>query len=165
MNKEIRAEKEKEFIRMIRDSERIIYKVCSLYVSGDFPLEDLYQEVVLNLWIAFHRFRSESSRATYIYRIALNTCISALRSARRKPRTEPLSFSIEPAFEPDHLEEEIRELYALIRRLKTLERAVILLWLEEKPYQEIADVTGLSVANVATKLKRIKEKLKTISNN
>ena len=149
---------------MIRENERVIYKVCSLYVSETFPMEDLFQEVILNLWKAFPRFRNESSRSTYIYRVALNTCISNIRRESRRPRQVPLSLSTDVAFEPDRVGEDIRELYRLIRRLKTLERAVILLWLEEKSYREIADVTGLSVANVATKLKRIKEKLQTMSN-
>lgn len=149
---------------MIRENERVIYKVCSCYVSEAFPMEDLFQEVILNLWKAFPRFRGESSRATYIYRVALNTCISGIRREGRRPSLTPLSLSVDVAFEPDTAGEDVRELYRLIHRLQTLERAVILLWLEEKSYREIADVTGLSVANVATKLKRIKEKLRTMSN-
>ncbi|MDR2468911.1 MAG: sigma-70 family RNA polymerase sigma factor [Tannerella sp.] len=149
---------------MIHENERVIYKVCSLYVSEAFPMDDLFQEVILNLWKAFPRFRNESSQSTYIYRVALNTCISGIRRERRRPQQVPLSLSTEVAFEPDTAGEDIRELYRLIRCLNTLERAVILLWLEEKSYREIADVTGLSVANVATKLKRIKEKLRTMSN-
>ncbi|MDR1584051.1 MAG: sigma-70 family RNA polymerase sigma factor [Prevotellaceae bacterium] len=164
MNKQQRAEQEKDFIRMIHENERIIYKVCSLYVSGDFPMEDLYQEVVINLWKAFPRFRNESSYSTYVYRVALNTCISGMRRESRRGQKVPLVFAEETAFEPDNLEENLREMYRLIRQLKKLDRSLILLWLEERPYQEIAEITGLSLCNVATKLKRIKEKLIKMSN-
>jgi RNA polymerase sigma-70 factor (ECF subfamily) len=164
MNGQQRAEQEKDFIQMIHENERIIYKVCSLYVSGDFPMEDLYQEVVINLWKAFPRFRGESSYSTYVYRVALNTCISGIRRESRRGRKVPLAFLEEPAFEPDNMEENLREMYLLIRRLKKMDRSLILLWLEERPYQEIAEITGLSLCNVATKLKRIKEKLIKMSN-
>jgi RNA polymerase sigma-70 factor (ECF subfamily) len=164
MNKRHQAEQEGDFIRMIRENERIIYKVCSFYVSDDFPMEDLYQESVLNLWKAFPRFRSESSYSTYVYRVALNTCISGVRRESRRGQKVSLAFTEELAFEPDRMEENLREMYLLIRRLKKLERSLILLWLEERPYQEIAEITGLSLCNVATKLKRIREKLIKMSN-
>jgi RNA polymerase sigma-70 factor (ECF subfamily) len=164
MSKQINTELESGFIRMIQANERIIYKVCSFYVSEDFLMEDLYQETVLNLWKAYPKFRNESSYSTWIYKIALNSCISGMRKENKHRHKVPLSLSEEIAFEQDSMEEDIRALYGLIHQLKTLERAIILLWLEEKPYQEIAEITGLSISNVATKLKRIKEKLKTMSN-
>jgi len=164
MSKNNQTELEADFIRMIQENERIIYKVCSFYVSENFRMEDLYQETVLNLWRSYPKFRNESSYSTWIYRIALNSCISDLRKESRHHQNVPLSWSENIVFEPDNMEDDIRELYTLIRQLKTLERAIILLWLEEKSYQEIADITGLSLSNVATKLKRIKEKLKTMLN-
>jgi RNA polymerase sigma-70 factor (ECF subfamily) len=164
MNRRHQAEQEQDFIRMIRENERIIYKVCSFYVSDDFPMEDLYQETVLNLWKAFPRFRGESSYSTYVYRVALNTCISGVRRESRRGQKVSLAFTEELAFEPDGMEENLREMYRLIRRLRKLERSLILLWLEERPYQEIAEITGLSLCNVATKLKRIREKLVKMSN-
>ena len=164
MSKNSQTELEQAFIQMIRKNEKIIYKVCSFYVSEQSPMEDLYQETVLNLWKSFPNFRNESSFSTWIYRIALNSCISGIRKDSKHRRQVPLALSEEIAFEPDSMEEEIRELYRLIYQLKNVERAIILLWLEEKSYQEIAEITGLSLSNVATKLKRIKENLKTMSN-
>ena len=159
-----KSEQEKRFIEMIKQNERVIYKVCSFYVSDDDPLSDLYQDVVCNLWTAYPKFRGECSISTWIYRIALNTCISNLRKKKRTPQSTPLS-DIQDAFiQPDDLTAEIKEMYRLIRQLKNLERAVILLYLEEKSYQEIADITGLSLSNVAVKLKRVKEKLIKMSN-
>ena len=174
MSKNSQAELEQAFIQMIRENEKIIYKVCSFYVSEQSPMEDLYQDTVLNLWKCFPKFRNESSLSTWMYRIALNSCISSLRkeNKRRQVETQCLASlqsivetqSIASLPEPDNMEEEIRELYRLIYQLKDLERAIILLWLEEKSYQEIAEITGLSLSNVATKLKRIKADLKTMSN-
>jgi RNA polymerase sigma-70 factor (ECF subfamily) len=155
---------ENEFIGVIRENERVIYKVCSFYVSEHFPMEDLYQEVVLNLWKAYPKFRNESRISTWIYKVSLNSCISGIRKENKHLQNVPLSVFAEIIFDPDSKDDNIKELYHLIYQLKTLERAIILLYLEEKSYQEIADITGLTLSNVATKLKRIKEKLRTMSN-
>jgi len=155
---------EREFISLIKQYERVIYNVCTFYMSETSLLEDLYQEIVLNLWKAFPNFRNESQISTWIYRIALNTCISDLRRNAKFRQNVPLSFLEQIIFEQDTKSIEIQELYSLIYKLNKIERSIILLWLEEKSYQEIADITGFSVANVATRLKRTKEKLKNMSN-
>ena len=156
---------EKAFIELIRQNERLIYKVCSVYASDGFPLADLYQDVVYNLWKSFPKFRHDSSLSTWMYRVALNTCITDIRKELKRPKHVAVLDLSESLIEPESMEEDIREMYRLIHQLKTLERAIILLWLEEKSYQEIADITGLTLNNVATKLKRIKEKLKKMSEN
>ena len=156
---------EKEFTELIRQNERLIYKVCSIYVSEEYPMADLYQEVVYNLWKGFPKFHNGCSVSTWMYRVALNTCITGIRKELRRPKHVPILELQENLIEPESMEENIREMYRLIYRLKTLERAIILLYLEEKSYQEIADITGLTLNNVAIKLKRIKEKLKKMSEN
>ena len=156
---------EKAFIELIWENERLIYKVCSIYVSDEFPIADLYQEVVYNLWKSFSKFRNECSISTWMYRIALNTCITGMRKELRRPKHVSILDLKECLIEPESMEENIREMYKLIHQLNTLERAIILLYLEEKSYQEIADITGLTLNNVAVKLKRIKEKLKKMSEN
>jgi len=155
---------EQEFMSLVKNYERVIYNVCMFYMSETSPLEDLYQEIVLNLWKAFPNFRNESQTSTWIYRIALNTCISDLRRNAKLRQNVPLSFSEQITFEQDTKSDEIQKLYSLIYKLNKIERSIILLWLEEKSYQEIADITGFSVANVATRLKRTKEKLRNMSN-
>lgn len=159
------SETEKVFIEMIRQHERVIYKVCSFYISDDYSIEDLYQEVVCNLWKAYPKFRNECTVSTWVYRIALNTCISGIRKVVRQPQSVPIAMLHESLVQPEDMSESIKEMYRLIYQLKTLERAIVLLYLEEKSYQEIADITGLTLSNVATKLKRTKEKLKQMSNN
>ncbi len=155
---------EKDFLKMIRENERLIYKVCSFYVSEEQTIADLYQDVVYNLWSGFTKFRKECGFSTWIYRIALNTCISGMRKELKKPKSIPVSILQDVLVEPENINEQIKEMYRLIYQLKTMERAIILLYLEEKSYQEIADITGLTVSNVATKLKRSKQKLKEMSN-
>jgi len=156
---------ERAFVIIVKQYERVIYKVCSFYVSDEFPIADLFQEVVCSLWIAFPKFRNECSLSTWIYRVALNTCITGVRKdIRRVKATVPVAALAKLLPTPESMEWNIREMYRLIAQLKTLEKAVVLLYLEEKSYQEIADITGLTVSNVATKLKRSREKLIKMSN-
>lgn len=159
---------EKKFIEMIHRHERIIYKVCSFYISDQYPMSDLYQDVIINLWKAFAGFRNECALSTWVYRITLNTCISGLRKEKRQMRHHvPLSVlnDLPDELDDGELEEKIQTMYLLINQLKTMEKAIVLLYLEDKSYQQIADITGLTLSNVATKLKRAKEKLKKMSNS
>lgn len=155
---------EKEFVAIIKQYEKMIYKVCSFYISAMHPISDLYQEVVYTLWKNFPKFRNECSISTWIYRVALNTCISGIRKDKRQIDHETDFENIFTASEDDADEENIKEMYQLIYQLKELERAIVLLYLEGRSYKEIAEITGLTLTNVATKLNRIKEKLKQLSN-
>lgn len=155
----------KEFVALVEDYKQIIYKVCYMYASGADHLNDLYQEVVINLWKAYPHFRGESKVSTWVYRIGLNTCVSFYRKSKNRPEVIPITVDLEDfAYEEDKTTQ-LRELYRMINRLHPLERAIILLWLEEKNYHEIAEITGLTRNHVAVKLNRIKEKLKTMSDS
>ena len=152
---------EQEFLSVIREYERVIYKVCYLYTTPNATLNDLYQDVVLNLWRAYPKFRRECKISTWIYRIALNTCISFIRKEKNVPEFVPLSREADWMTEDnDPLQEMLRQLYRMINQLGQLDKSIILLYLEEKSYEEMAEITGLTVTNVATKLSRIKDKLK-----
>ena len=158
-------ELEEAFIAMIRRYERTIYKVCVCYTSPEWPLADLYQESVCRLWAGFPKFRQECSLSTWVYRVTLNTCLTGVRRSIRRPQSVPLVSNLAEALaEPEQMEEELREMYALIRRLGPLERTVVLLYLEENSYQQIADITGLTLCNVSTKLKLAKIKLRQMLN-
>ncbi len=154
---------EKEFLDMVRQYNRIIYKVSSFYIDEKTGLEDMYQEVVLNLWKAYPSFRGESIYSTWIYRVALNTCVSYYRKEKRRP----FFVNITQAVAEDDSEDSdvVKELYTLINRLGKMERALVLLYLEDRPQKEIAEIMGISVTNVSTKLVRVKEKLKQMSNH
>ena len=162
MNKE---ELEKPFIALITEYQRVIYKVCYMYATDEYTLEELYQETVINLWKAFPQFKEHSKVSTWVYRIAMNTCISYFRKSSVRPTTIPITFRMETTLADDSAQSGyLRELYRMISQLGKLDRALILLWLEDKSYQEIADVLGITKANVAVKINRIKEKLKKMSN-
>ena len=150
---------EQEFVSVVREYERVIYKVCYLYTTPNATLNDLYQEVVLNLWKAFPKFRRECKISTWIYRIALNTCISFIRKEKNIPEIVTLTQEADRTEETDETQAMLRQLYRMINRLGQLEKSIILLYLEEKSYEEIAEITGLTLTNVATKLSRIKDKL------
>ncbi len=155
---------ESEFITLVENYKRVIYKVCFIYATDRENLNDLYQETVVNLWKGYRNFRNESKPSGWIYKIALNTCISFYRKSNSRPEVIPLSVEHDFVYENESSKDRSDALYVMIDRLGKLEKALILLWLEEKSYQEIADITGLTKANVAVKLNRIKEKLKTMSN-
>lgn len=154
-------EPDKEFLEMISSNKGVIYKVASFYTSDENPIGDLYQEIVLNLWKGFPSFRGDSKQSTWIYRIALNTCVSFFRRKKKDVVFVDISHEI-PA--PEDSSDSIRELYRLIDKLGKIERALILLYLDDKSYKEMSEITGLTVTNVATKLSRIKENLKKMSN-
>ncbi len=159
-------EQEKEFLALIEAHKRAIYKVCYMYAADQEELNDLYQEVVLNLWKGFPRYRGDSKLVTWVYRIAMNTCITYLRHSNARPQTVSLTVEIsEPLDDEESKATQLRELYRLISQLGKLERALILLWLEERSYQEMADILGISKNNIAVKLNRVKEKLKKMSNS
>lgn len=158
-------ELEKEFTQMIIENRQIIFKVCYIYTTDEYTIEELSQETLLNLWRAYPRFRGESKLSTWIYRVAMNTCISYMRQASSRPQTTALPFDLRSEIETDgDRNYYLQELYAMINRLGKLERALILLWLEDRSYAEISEILGISKTNVAVLLHRTKEKLKRMSN-
>lgn len=158
-------ELETVFLRIIEEQKKIIYKVCLVYAKDEETIGDLYQEVALNIWKALPGFRGASKTSTWVYRIALNTCVSWLRSSRKQPRTVPFTLSLGDIFEDEHDKDDLREIYRLIGRLGELDRAVILLWLDRKSYKEIAETLGISPSVVGVRINRIKAKLREMSNN
>lgn len=154
---------EQEFLTLIQEYERVIYKVCYLYTTPHATLNDLYQEVVINLWKAYPKFRNECKISTWIYRIALNTCISFIRKEKNIPEIVTLSQIADRIEETDETQVMLKRLYSMINRLGQLEKSIVLLYLEDKSYEEIAEITGLTLTNVATKLSRIKDKLRKMN--
>jgi len=154
---------EKEFLDMVRQYNRIIYKASSFYIDDKTGLEDMYQEIVLNLWKSYPSFRGESVHSTWIYRVALNTCVSYYRKEKIRPSFVDITNVVEEI--DSEQSDVVKELYALINRLGKMERALVLLYLEDRPQKEIAEIMGISVTNVSTKMARIKEKLKQMSNH
>ncbi|MCR4592768.1 MAG: sigma-70 family RNA polymerase sigma factor [Bacteroidaceae bacterium] len=152
--------KEQEFSRMVREHKSTIYTVCYMFSNDEDEVSDLFQETLINLWKGFDSFRHESKLSTWIYRVAMNTCISADRKKRKQGTKVPLSMNIDLYNDEDHETKQVRQLHERIQRLDLIDRALVMMWLEGMNYDEIADVIGISVKNVGVKLVRIKEKLK-----
>lgn len=159
--RESKAEAEKAFMAVIEEHRRVIYKVSYLYALDQDDVNDLYQDIILNLWKSFPQFKGECNLSTWIYRISLNTSISRIR---KKPAAKAVPLTEAMLIPSDQQSDLMSDVYGLIARLGELDRALILLWLEDRPYDEIADIMGISKGNVAVKLNRVKNKLKEMSN-
>ena len=155
---------ELQFTKMVKEYRKTIYTVCYFFSKDTEEVNDLYQEILINLWKGFPNYRGESSLKTWIWRVSLNTCSNQERKKKSRIRTVPLSIDIDLYNDEDAGSRQIQMLYDRINRLDVFDRAIILLWLENMTYQDIADVVGISVSNVTTRLFRIKEQLKTKSN-
>ena len=155
----MKSAKEKQFEELVKQYKRTIYSVCYMFSRDKEEINDLFQEILVRLWLGFDQFEQRSSVNTWVYRIALNTAINSDKRAKRRPQTVPLSTDIDPYDPQDSSLEQIRQLYALINQLDVMDRGLVLLWLEGIGYDEIAAIMGITVANVGIKLHRIKEKL------
>lgn len=150
-----------EFIAIIQSNAGLIYKVTRVYTSCKEDAQDLYQEIVYQLWKSFESFRNEAKITTWMYRIALNTSITYLNKEKKKGRQVPVDdFLLNTSDTTDTIKEEQLEiLYAHIKKLSPVEKAIVLLYLEGKSYEEIAGITGFTITNVGTRLARIKQKI------
>ena len=155
---------EREFTRMVKEHRKTIYTVCYFFSKDTDEVNDLFQEILINLWKGFPKFRGESSYSTWIWRVSLNTCNNQERRKKRNVETVPLSIDIDLYNDDDDKSRQIQMLYERISRLEPFDRAIILLWLENMTYEDIAGIMGISLANVTTRLFRIKEQLKSMSN-
>ena len=155
--------KEDVFTDLIREHQGLLYKVTSIYAHNRQDQEDLFQEVVYQIWKYFDSFRNESKITTWMYRVAMNTAINHLKRKTRRPDVIPITEAIIKQTETkDELyEERLRLLYKHLQHLNTLDKGLIFLLLEGKSYKEIAQITGLGDSNVGTRISRIKKKLKT----
>jgi RNA polymerase sigma-70 factor (ECF subfamily) len=151
------------FIRIIKENEGIIFKISTVYTNNEDDQKDLYQEIVLQLWKAFSQFRKDAKISTWLYRVALNTAITQFRKAKKNSNQISIDKIVLNYTENANtvFEERLKTLYYHIATLNDLEKGIILLYLEDKNYEEIAAITGLSVTNVGTRLSRIKQKIKS----
>jgi RNA polymerase sigma factor (sigma-70 family) len=150
-----------EFIEIIQKNAGLIYKVVKVYTNSKEDEQDLYQDIVYQLYKSFDSFRNDSKISTWMYRIALNTAIANLKKEKRKVEYIPIYEALlNKADANDTLKEEQFEvLYVQIKKLDTVEKGIILLYLEGKTYDEIASITGFTTTNIGTRLGRIKQKL------
>lgn len=156
---------ENRFINLINEHQGLIHKVCIMYESNPEVRNDLFQEIVLQLWKSFGTFRGEAKITTWMYRIALNTAISGYRKQVRKVQTEDLDevhYNISEYHPTEDGEENAQKLQWAIRQLSEIERAMVMMALEEIPYEEIAETIGITQNNVRVRMNRIREKLRKL---
>ena len=153
---------EAEFARIIRENKGTIYTVCYMFSKDKEEVDDLFQEALIKLWQGLASFKGDSDLKTWIYKVTLNSCISIDRKKKSR-KTQPLMEGIDLFDKNDADNKQTDMLHARIQRLQPFDRAIVLLWLENMSYQEIAQVVGIDVKNVSVRLYRIKEQLKQMN--
>lgn len=153
--------RQQAFVDLVYDHQGILHRICRVYARSEADREDLLQEMLYQLWRSYPSFGGRSRFSTWMYRVALNTALLGRRCRDRRPEYLTRSDALPDVAvqRDDDTSEDVELLYRCIRELRTLDRAVILLHLEQHSYQEIADLTGLSRSNVSVRLVRIKNRL------
>ena len=157
---------EKEFIELIRSHQGILHKICNIYFLRDPYKEDYYQEMLIRLWKSYPGFRNQSAFSTWLYRVALNTAIDIIRKQSLVPKHTELSKTEYNIADHKNIESDNKEkLYQAINQLSDIEKAIMILYLEDFSYNEIAEITGISENYAGVKINRIKTQLVKILNH
>lgn len=151
---------ERLFADTVRTHDAMIRRICLGYAHTTQDLEDLYQDVLVNIWRGLPDFKGQSSVRTWIYRITLNTCVSSIRLRSRRVEYTPIEGVIEVADDSAESHQAVNDLYECIATLTSVDKAIVMMWLDEYTYDEIAEIVGLNRNSVATRLHRAKQKLK-----
>jgi len=158
---------EHKFIDEFQKNQNIVHKVCRIYTHDQESHNDLFQEIAIQIWKAYPKFRGESKLSTWMYRIGLNTAITLYRKSKRTIKTtdfENVFHRIEATDYDPTEEEQLKLMYKAIQQLSDIEKALIFLYLEDKNYKEISETLGISQVNARVKMNRIKTRLKNILN-
>lgn len=158
---------ENSFLIDFEKNQNIVHKICRIYTNNSDAHNDLFQEITIQLWKNYSKFRGDSKFSTWMYRVALNTAISLYRKSSRQIKTQDISdiaFKIESKEYDDTEEQQLKALYKAIKSLNDIDKALIFLYLEDKPYREISETLGISEVNARVKMNRAKDKLKKILN-
>ena len=163
MNKEL----EHNFVALLEKHQNIVHKVCRLYTSNQDAHNDLFQEITIQLWKAYPKFRGEAKFSTWMYRVGLNTAITLYRKNKRRISTQgydEVQFKIATEEYDDTEEQQLKLLYNAVHQLNDIEKALVFLYLEDKNYREISETLGITEVNARVKMNRVKTKLRTILN-
>ncbi len=164
--KGILTQKEKEFSQLIKDNQGLIIKISRLYTNSLEEEEDLFQEIVLQLWKSYESFKGDSKISTWMYRVALNTAITLFRKKNRSPQTDRLQDFHQGSYPQedgqDEKQQQIDLMYKVIKMLPNVERAIVMMYLDDLPYREIAGNLGISEVNARVKMNRLKKTLKEL---
>ena len=157
--------KESRFLQLIAENKGILFKISRIYEDDPTDRDDLVQEMILQLWLAFDSFRGDSKFSSWMYRVALNTAIVFFKKQKRRPDNVPLDLDFERAENPSpqgEKEEQLAKFYKAVQQLNKVEKALIYLYMENLPYNEIAENLGITEVNVRIRINRLKTKLKEI---
>jgi len=157
-----------EFETKLKDYKLLIYKVCRMYANIHDDIQDLYQDIIIQLWKSYPKFRGEAKFSTWLYRIAINTALTNFRKQKRNIQTSDVELqNIQIPYEENIglKEEQHQQLYAAIHQLNDVEKSIVMLYLEDKSYDEMEEILGISNATLRVKMNRIKDKLRTFTNN
>lgn len=163
MNKKL----EHSFVTLLEKHQNIVHKVCSIYTNNPDAHNDLFQEITIQLWKAYPKFRGDSKFSTWMYRVALNTAITLYRKSKRRVKTqdfESIVYKIKADNYDDQQDQQLKLMYNAIKQLSDIEKALVFLYLEDKNYNEISETLGITEVNARVKINRIKTKLKNILN-
>ncbi|MDT0295671.1 RNA polymerase sigma factor [Mesonia ostreae] len=161
----MKKETEHTFVKLLEEHQNIVHKICRMYTYDKASHHDLFQEITIQLWKAFPKFRGDSKFSTWMYRVALNTAITLYRKSKRKPHTqdiEQFNFKIKAEEYDDTTEQQLKIMYAAIRELNDIDKALVFLYLEGKNYSDISETLGITEVNARVKMNRVKKKLKNI---
>ncbi len=155
------------FVTELERHQNIVHKVCSIYTNDPDSHNDLFQEITIQLWKAYPKFRGDAKFSTWMYRVALNTAITLYRKSKRSVKTQEfdtVNFKISVDAYDDEQDQQLKLMYQAIKKLSDIEKALVFLYLEDKDYREISNTLGISEVNARVKMNRIKTKLRTILN-
>lgn len=156
--------KEKEFSKLIKDNQGLIIKVSRLYTNSLEDEQDLFQEIVLQLWRSYDTFKGNSKISTWMYRVALNTAITLFRKKTKSPQTDELMDYHHRDFleDDDEKQTQISLLYKVVKMLPHVERAIVMMYLDDLPYRDISENLGITEVNARVKMNRLKKTLKEL---
>jgi RNA polymerase sigma-70 factor (ECF subfamily) len=163
----VNKELEHQFVTELENNQNIVHKVCTLYTNDRDSHNDLFQEITIQLWKAYPKFRGDSKFSTWMYRVALNTAITLYRKSKKRIRTqdyESVIFKIAANEYDPQEEQQLQLMYKAVKQLGDIEKALVFLYLEDKDYREISETLGITEVNARVKMNRIRNKLRTILN-
>ncbi len=158
---------EHQFVTNLERHQNIVHKICRIYTNDQAAHNDLFQEITIQLWNAYPKFRGDAKFSTWMYRVALNTAITLYRKKKRGIQTidyDSVHFRIQAEEYDPASEQQLKLLYSAVKELNDIEKALVFLYLEDKNYKEISETMGISEVNARVKMNRIKTKLKNILN-
>lgn len=163
MDKEL----EHQFVKNLEKHQNIAHKICRIYTNDQDSHNDLFQEITIQLWKAYPKFRGEAKFSTWMYRVALNTAITLYRKKKRSIKTQDfdtVDFKIKAEEYDDETEQQLKVMYSALQELNDIEKALVFLYLEDKNYRDISETLGITEVNARVKMNRVKTKLKNILN-